>query len=608
MAKKNIDAIINSPTSILGNFNAHNLLLLNAYYSRGNRAENIPDVCTVVYKDTTDGSKHMMEIENPLLRMYVVKEKYRDYTYYPEVVEKSKCDTWTFPYHDVLKQIIKLADDDMVRYVKQCRESGNAYSVKKLHHCPAVLGTDFPYENYFRIEWMLNYADPNVNTEITKQFLDIEVDGIDIPGTPEEGNCPINAITVIDEPSKTVFTFLLRNPKNPQIEEFEKNIDGFIAGCHDDFDEFYGKMEYKIYMYDEEIELIKDCFKMVNMLKRDFLLIWNLPFDIPYIMDRIKVLGYNPIDIMCHPDFQYPYCWFKKDTRNFDFKTKKNIFRLASYTIFQDQLTNYAKVRKGQAELQSVKLNSIAKAELGDEKLDYSDEANIKTLPYVDYPKFVRYNQKDVLLQMGIERKTHDLEAIFHRAYFNATDYDSIFSQTIFLKNRIFLDYYRQLNLIKGNNINIKYDDRAMDEKADDEGNEEEYELDDDGNPDWAKPKSKGYEGALVGDPLLNSYEGEVIYGKQSMYVFNYVIDFDFSSLYPFTIISHNIGQLPLVGKVVLKDRFLELNQDPNNRYYDASKELFEDLETKNYSITGKKWFGLPTTEEILEEMEKSMK
>ena len=66
MTKKNVDAIINSPTSILGNFNAHNLLLLNAYYSRGNRAENIPDVCTVIYKDTTDGSKHMMEIENLL--------------------------------------------------------------------------------------------------------------------------------------------------------------------------------------------------------------------------------------------------------------------------------------------------------------------------------------------------------------------------------------------------------------------------------------------------------------------------------------------------------------------------------------------------------------
>ena len=526
MPKKKEEVIVNSPYSILGNFNATNLLLLNVYYRQ--RFEDQPDVCTVVYKDTTDGSKHVMEIENPLLRMYVVKEEYRDYSYYPEVVERDKCDTWTFPYHSVLSQIAKLASPEMVKYVKLCKDTKNYYSMKKLHHCPAVLGTDFPYENYFRIEWMLNYADPNVNTEITKMYLDIEVDGIDIPGTPEEGECPINAISVIDEAGNTAYMFLLRNSKNPLIEEFENNIDKFVENCHNMFDDSYGRLNYRIYMFDEdkEIDMIRACFEMINMLERDFLLIWNLPFDIPYIMDRIKVLGYDPIDIMCHPDFKYPYCWFKKDRRNFDFKTKKNIFRLASYTIFQDQLTNYAKVRKGQAELQSVKLNAIAQAELGDEKLDYSDEANIKTLPYVDYFKFCAYNLKDTLLQMGIERKTHDLEAIFHRAYFNATDYDSIFSQTIFLKNRIFLDYYRELNLIKGNNINIKYDNKFDDEKADDEESEE-YELDDDGNPDWARPISKGYEGALVGDPLLNSHEGEFIYGKQSMYIFNYVIDFD---------------------------------------------------------------------------------
>ena len=77
------------------------------------------------------------------------------------------------------------------------------------------------------------------------------------------------------------------------------------------------------------------------------------------------------------------------------------------------------------------------------------------------------------------------------------------------------------------------------------------------------------------------------------------------SSLYPFTIISPNIRQLPLVGKVILKDKFYELNQDPDNKYYDASKELFEYLETKDYSITGNKWFGLPTTEELLKEFEK---
>ena len=193
-------------------------------------------------------------------------------------------------------------------------------------------------------------------------------------------------------------------------------------------------------------------------------------------------------------------------------------------------MINYAKVRKGQAELPSLKLNSIGRSELNDEKLDYSDEANIKTLAYVDYWKFVLYNIKDVMLQMGIERKTDDLSTIFQRAYDNATDYDSVFSQTVFLKNRVAYDYYTQLDLILGNNINIKYNNRDEDEKED-----EEYETDEDGEPDWTRPKHKnGFEGALVGDPMNNGHEGIKLYGVRSKFVFNYVIDLDlnYRSLY----------------------------------------------------------------------------
>ena len=45
--------------------------------------------------------------------------------------------------------------------------------------------------------------------------------------------------------------------------------------------------------------------------------------------------------------------------------------------------------------LRSKKLNDVGMSELKDTKLDYSEEANIKTLPYVDYKKFVKYNIKD---------------------------------------------------------------------------------------------------------------------------------------------------------------------------------------------------------------------
>ena len=74
--------------------------------------------------------------------------------------------------------------------------------------------------------------------------------------------------------------------------------------------------------------------------------------------------------------------------------------------------------------------------------------------------------------------------------------------------------------------------------------------------------------------------------------------------MYPSIIISHNIGQNPLVGKVVLKaEDWKHINQDPTNRFFDPAKDLFDDFMTKNYSATGKKWFNLPTMMEILEEL-----
>lgn len=516
---------INTGAGVLGNFDAKNLLLLNVNYSHGNRKNDIPDVCTVVYKDTSTGEKRKMEIENPLLRMYVVKEQYLNTSYYPEFLPKSHCDEWLIPFSERISQIAKIAGPKYQNYLKYCRETGKYYQMNKVHHYPGVLGTDFPYENFFRIEWMLHYADPNVSTNITKAYMDIEVDTIDIKGMPENGECPINAITLIDDESMTSFTFLLRNRNNPQITEFEGKVNQFIDELHTSFDDTYGKLEYRIYMYDDEVEMIRAFFRLVNQLKRDFILIWNLSFDIPYIMQRLAYLGIDPVEVMAHPDFKYQYCWFKKDRRHFDHKANKDIFRLSSYTTFMCQMKNYAKVRKGQAEIPSFRLTAIGKKEIGDEKLDYSEEANIKTFAYVDFWRFVMYNIKDVLLQKGIENKCKDLETIFMRAYENATDYDSVFSQTVFLKNCVFMVYYKELDIIKGNNINIKYENRDDDEKADDE--EEAYELDEEGNPDWTRPITHGFEGALVGDPLNNDYVGDYVYGKPSKFIFSYAIDFD---------------------------------------------------------------------------------
>ena len=50
----------------------------------------------------------------------------------------------------------------------------------------------------------------------------------------------------------------------------------------------------------------------------------------------------------------------------------------SSHTVFYDQMTLYAAMRKGREELRSNKLTLKAAKEINDKKLDYSEEGNFK--------------------------------------------------------------------------------------------------------------------------------------------------------------------------------------------------------------------------------------
>ena len=100
----------------------------------------------------------------------------------------------------------------------------------------------------------------------------------------------------------------------------------------------------------------------------------------------------------------------------------------------------------------------------------------------------------------------------------------------------------------------------------------------------------------------MNERVGVPILGKPSKFIFSKVIDFDFSSMYPNITISHNIGTVPMIGKLQL-DGFAHLNRDPNNTFYDQGKVFVEDLLTQDYSFIGNTYFGLPKGEDILKEI-----
>ena len=560
-------------------------LLLNVFYHRPDwESPGKHDYASIVFKDVNTGRKWIQTIEDPRYMMYIVKPQYRDYTHYPSYMPLDRCDQKIVKFKNIINEIIKVGGKKLADYKEWCNKN-NKSAKKNLHHYPYVLATDYPYTNYFRCEWMLHYHDYDMQYSLTKVFADIEVDGIDAPGFPTADICPINAVAVVDAETKTVHSFLLRNPENPLIEQFEKNLHNFIDKCHKTFDESYGELNYEIHMYDTEIDMITEVFRLFNTLARDFILFWNMAFDIPYFIDRIKALGHDPMKIMCDPEFIQDELYYRKDHRHHDFKTKNDVFTCTSKSVYLDQMSQYIKIRKARSELKTVRLNAIAKAELNDEKLDYSDEANIKTLPYENYELFVLYNIKDTLLQYGIEMKTHDIDNVFQRSLINATQYESAFSQTILLKNRAYLSYYKQ-GFIIGNNNNIDYGNRGFDNDAVDKDEDEDEE---------------GFAGALVGDPMLNEKVGVEILGRPSKFIFSRVIDYDFSSMYPNITITHNIGTVPMIGKIQLEG-FGQYNTDPDNVFYDEGQVFLEDYLSKDYSFIGNRYFGLPTGEELIKE------
>ena len=369
---------------------------------------------------------------------------------------------------------------------------------------------------------------------------------------------------------------------------------------HKKFDEKYPSMEYKVYFYKDEKLMLIHLFQLINKLKLDFVGVWNISFDIPYIMGRLEYFKLNPADVMCHPDFPVKQCYFKKDNFNFAIKNKADFFFCSSYTVFFDQMIVYAAIRKGQSELRSNKLTYIAQKEINDEKLDYSEEGNLISLGYNNWLKYFLYNIKDVLLQKGIEERTGDVDTYYATSYENITPYDSEFKAIAKLRNTQYL-YYLNSGMVPGENVNGFVYNHA--EKSDLDEDEEEDET--------------GFEGALVGNPKLIEKFGQRMFGKRTNNIFKFNIDFDMGAFYPSTIFAMNIDPSTLLFKVIIDAGQFDVRGGdlPFNGYTDEqivkenkdsfvgdiAKEIFDNYQTRDYVSTAHKWMNLPSINDVYE-------
>ena len=494
--------------------NKENSMLLDVQYVRPNREKGTPDYLYLIWKDLLSGEKHLTAVPEPTMDIYFEKPEKRNHRHNKTYEYVKNLDKKRVRYNNIIPEIAKEMGPEGQSYLNNIYQTKDFSRLKDFQLYPYVFGSDYDIKSYYRIKW-LTELDNNKRKPLTKGFLDIEADSINIEGFANAETCPIDLITLIDKNTMTSYTFALvdqefkekdprllsqkmldkqdeirslYNSRHQQEQELMSDINGFKRELHELFDEHYGNIDYNFYFYKDERKLLTHVFQLINQLKLDFVVIWNISFDIPYILKRMKVLGMDPKEIICHPDFPVKECYFKADLKNALPKNKSDYFHCSSYTTYYDQMILYAAIRKSAKELRSNKLTDVAHDEIKDEKLDYSEEGNIKTFPYVNYRKYIIYNIKDVLLQLGIETRTTDLDTLYVTAYKNGTSYDQVFKQTLKLRNVQYISFISQ-GMIPGNNINTYNAYKKSNEVL----SEEEEEDDDD----------VGFEGALVGNPLF---------------------------------------------------------------------------------------------------------
>lgn len=548
-----------------------------------------PDTMTIVYKDNTTGKKGIEVIEKPNYVFYMLKNNIPTPNYDMFFTDMKNLDEIKCKYRDVNKAIAEKLDqyEGTTKYTdifKKNIRDGNYRANMEFQKSRRVFGSDIPINDFYRMRFAEQYK--NTETPVSRAYLDIEVD-VKLSPTdfPTNGNCPINAISYFEHDTKRLFTFLLNQKDvNPKSNEFCSTVDNhaFNNEFKDFLHETLGSekvkdfklenIQTKVLVYNDELTLLKDLFGYINYTKPDFLMVWNMSFDIPFIINRIIALGGNPKEIMCIHDISplYENCNYIVDSDHEDFSTKGDYADITSYTVYLDQLIQFASRRRGGAQYRSYSLDYIGNEMAGVQKLHYeSIAANVMDLPYNDYRTFVKYNMMDVLVQYCIEFKADDILYVFDKALLNCTEYKKVHRQTIYLSNRATIMFKNFGDYVLGNNLN-KF-----------------------------KPKpTVKYEGAYVADPCKfgDKYKDKVN-GVPIMRASN-AIDFDFTRLYPSITQEYNMAPNTEIGYIKIPTKIYEAENATHNEKYTRSGQFIEDMTSECDIEFAHRWFNLASFKE----------
>lgn len=229
----------------------------------------------------------------------------------------------------------------------------------------------------------------------------------------------------------------------------------------------------------------------------DILTGWNIEgFDLPYIINRITRLFGEETAKKLSP-------WGILDTKTIEIKGREMQIYMPAGVAVLDYMRVYKKFSFKNHE--SYALNAIAEAELGEKKVDYESAgyASLDDLYKRNHQLYIEYNIHDVNLVDLLEQKNKFLELIMAIAYDAKVNFDDCFT-TVKLWDTIIHNYLLDQGIVV---------------------------------PHFS-PSKQNFDivGGYVKEPAPDLY--------------NWVVSFDLTSLYPHLIMQYNISPETYRGKI----------------------------------------------------------
>jgi len=235
--------------------------------------------------------------------------------------------------------------------------------------------------------------------------------------------CTIDIEVASDEgfpvPEKAEHEVISITVKNNQDDKY------YVFGLYD-YDETKSEQPTKYFLCETEYNLLQSFLGWWSSNCPDVITGWNTQmFDIPYLVNRMnKVLEtdaykrLSPWGLIRERNF---HTRTGQDVKSYDIQGVSN---LDYYDLFQ----KFGKLTYG--EQASYKLDHIAHAVLGENKLSYEEYGSLHALYKHDFQKFIDYNIKDVELVDRLEEKMGLITLAMTIAYKSKTNYSDTFGTT----------------------------------------------------------------------------------------------------------------------------------------------------------------------------------